>query len=149
MNEVENREELKKKYSKQIVVEILILLINIIILYILYIYLTELNTNPIVSILIIVFLFLFVGGFLLKRRKQKGLYSQLFPTKEDKIKREQRRRKLMEDITSDIQSEKIKAHEPVSLDFNYGKSFIKTCSHCGMVHPSFAKKCSNCGKPLP
>ena len=131
----------KKKFR------VLPLLIGFIIaILVLFIIMLIFEINPFIIVITLVFVSLLFAGYILRRRKQKSLYSQLYPDKnQEMIQRPQRKFEL----TIKPEKEPLeKQFREVNLDYQYHKSIINKCENCGMTITGYQKTCPMCGKAI-
>ena len=133
---------------KRLILTSIFLFVNILILLFLFSLYFEFGATPIIIFLI--FLFGFLTFFPLFFKKEKSLYSRIFPDKK-KAKVMQRRQKefIRTRVEPKIpQQKEIKAVDLSIKSKGPSKPLIKKCGNCGMIIASFVKKCPACGKSV-
>ncbi|MBA7515829.1 hypothetical protein ES705_07872 [subsurface metagenome] len=141
----ENKKESSSK--KNNFLKILLLIIYLIVLIFLYIILMEFGINPLLIILILGFVLLLFVGSLFRKKKQKSIYSKMFPDKK-KRRSQDFHRKLELKIERTPEKPAQKDFKEVNLNFKYRKSLINKCENCGMIITSYSKNCPTCGQAL-
>ncbi|MFX0073731.1 MAG: zinc ribbon domain-containing protein, partial [Candidatus Hermodarchaeota archaeon] len=125
---------------------IFLFIVYIISMVVIFIVLFYFEVNSFLIIIILAFISLLILGSILKRRKQKSLYSKLYPEKkQNMIQRPQRKLELT------IKAEEApveKKFREVNLNFKYRKTLINKCENCGMIITSYKKNCPICGKAI-
>jgi RNA polymerase subunit RPABC4/transcription elongation factor Spt4 len=122
-------------------------IIYVIAMVFVFIVMLNFGVDSFLIIILLVFITLIILGSILKRRKQKSLYSKLYPDKKQGI--EQRpKRKLELTIKAEQEAPEEKKFREVNLNFKYRKSLINKCENCGMTITSHKKNCPICGKAI-
>lgn len=143
MKDEDNTEDLTEKKKFRVLPLVIGYIIAVIVLFIVMLIF---GINPYLVVIILIFISLIFLGSILKRRKQKSLYSKLYPEKDqDLSQRPQRKFELT------IKPEKgplEKKFREVNLDYTYRKSLINKCENCGMIITGYNTKCPGCGKAI-
>ncbi|NVM45152.1 MAG: zinc ribbon domain-containing protein [Candidatus Lokiarchaeota archaeon] len=126
---------------------ILLSIVYLIALVFAFIVMLNFGVDPFIIIILLAFISLLILGSILKRRKQKSLYSKLYPDKKQ-ITIQRPTRKLELTIKEEQEAPIDKKFREVNLNFKYRKSLINKCENCGMIITSHKKKCPICGKAL-
>ena len=137
-------ENKKESSSKKIILHLIIYLIVTIFLLII---LMEFETTPFLIIFILGFVLLLFVGSLFRKKKQKSIYSEMFPNKK-KSRSQDFHRKLELKIETELKKPVQKNFKEVNLNFKYRKSLINKCENCGMIITSYRKNCPTCGQAL-
>ena len=134
--------------SKKSNVRVLFLsIVYVIAMVVIFIVMLNFGVDSFLIILLIAFISLLILGSTLKRRKQKSLYSKLYPDKkQDMIQRPPRKLELT--IKAEQEAPVEKKFREVNLNFKYRKSLINKCENCGMIITSNKKNCPICGKTI-
>ncbi len=147
MNEKEP--EKPKPSNSGAILKICLLIVYIIILFFIYDFFIKSGTNLIIGLLLIIFsLLIFIGPIFQIHAKTKKYYNQLFPDRNERLKKKAEKRREEEKRRQDFVFYKKKIVHPIDLDYKYQKSIIRKCYNCGITVPQFVKKCPNCGTPL-
>jgi len=139
-----NIDKEEKSLKRGTIIKILLPILYLVVLIYLYYLLTEFGFNPLLITLILGFVFLSLLGLLFRKKKQKTLYSKMFPEKKKRRSEMDHQNKVVK-IEEEFEKpfpENIKA---ISLDFKYRRSIINKCESCGITITSFVKRCPNCG----
>jgi len=142
-----DKEKVKVRNKKSIVLRVLFIIAYSIFLFYLYNILFNLGVEPIVILLIVIFLVLIVIGPLITGIS-KDVYHRLFQQLDKKTKEKSEYEIYKEGLKYERPITQNKPRNNISLDFKYKKSIIRKCHYCGITIPNFVKKCPYCGKPI-
>ena len=137
----------KKITRKKLITQMIILAIYLcILIYFSYLFI-EFGINPIIITLLIVFIFLTtIGPFL--RRKNKSLYSRMFPDRKKKNNLSYKKKKITTISERDVKQTQLKIIKSIDLSHSYRKPIINKCENCGNIVPNFVKTCPFCKRQL-
>jgi len=144
MAKVDKEEKSLKKGS---LVKILLPILFLVVLIYVYYILTEFGHNPLLITLILSFVFLSLLGLVFRKKKQKTIYSKMFPEKKKRRSEIDRQKKVVK-IEKEFEKPLPETTKTISLDFKYRRSIINKCESCGITITSFMKNCPNCGKNI-
>jgi len=134
--------------SKKSNVRVLFLsIVYVIAMVVVFIVMLNFGVNPFIIIILLAFISLTILGSILKRRKQKSMYSKLYPDKKQ-VTIQRPARKLELTIKPEQKAPEEKKFREVNLNFKYRKSLINKCENCGMIITSHKKNCPICGKTI-
>ena len=122
-------------------------IIYVIAMVFVFIVMLNFGVDSFLIIILLAFISLIILGSILKRRKQKSLYSKLYPDKKPGMERRPTR-KLELTIKAEQEAPEEKKFREVNLNFKYRKSLINKCENCGMIITSHKKNCPICGKTI-
>ena len=118
----------------------------IIAVIVLFIAMLIFGINLYIIVIILIFISLIFLGSIFKRRKQKSLYSQLYPEKSQDLSQRPKRKF---ELTIKAEKEPLeKKFREVNLDYTYRKSLINKCENCGMIITGYTTNCPGCGKAI-
>lgn len=139
-----NEDNLESSSQKK---NILTIVLVIILMVLLYIVMSNFGVNSFIIIILLAFISLIILGSIFRHRKQKSLYSKLYPDKkQNMIQRPSRKLELT--IKEEREEPVEKKFREVNLNFKYRKPLINKCENCGMIITSYKKNCPICGKAI-